>query len=121
MENDDIIFIPTLSNTDFKALKKLISENEPAGKVLWHLVFRRNLFTGREPDYDLRDQGMLDLRRMTYEVLTKAAVYRQVRFYTDTEKLTEQYDLMNTVKFYTLPIPVNPELQKGSPRLSHYR
>jgi hypothetical protein len=112
-EAHDIVFIPTLSVVDFMAIKELIKKNTAAKSVSWHLVFRRNLFTGREPEYDLRDTDMLHLRFHTYECAEHQELFGNVYFYTDTEKLTEQYARMNTVPFHTLPIPVNPKLQSG--------
>lgn len=108
---DDIVFIPTLSNVDLMGLKQLIKRNRHAREVSWHLVFRRNLFIGREPDYKKYEKDKDELREVTYECAIKD-VYKRMYFYTDTEKLTSQYELMHTVEFTTLPIPVNPKLEE---------
>ena len=103
----DIIFIPTLSVVDLSAIASLVSESAIAQAVSWHLVFRRNLFVGREPNYSKTDKDFLGFRRVMLKM--NGDVYSKVFFYTDTSKLSEQHNLMNTVKFHTLPIPVNPQ------------
>lgn len=105
----DLVFIPTLSNVDLGGLKRLVKRDRNAQAVSWHLIFRRNLLIGREPQYWKYEKDKNDLREITYDCALKD-VYKRMYFYTDTEKLTQQYHLMNTVGFNTLPIPVNPSL-----------
>ena len=110
----DIVFIPTLSVADLEAALEFIKENKSAQRVTWHLVFRRNLFIGREPVYDKSDKLFSDYRRVLIKF--SAIIQSNVFFYTDTEKLTEQYNLLNVAMFHTLPIPVNPEFLEANAR-----
>jgi len=104
----DIIFVPTISFSDLSGLASLINDSPQARKVSWHLVFRRNLFFGREVDYD---KNIPDYRTMRQILLTmKGKKFAKVFFYTDTEKLSEQYNLIYLSPFHTLPIPTNKSL-----------
>lgn len=109
----DLIFIPTLDIPDLKAVAGCISKHPRLRGISWHMVFRRNLFTGREPAYQIRNQEVLRFRKALLEFQKKAGAYENTYFYTDTNKLTQQYHFLKIVPFYTLPIPVNPRLQKN--------
>lgn len=107
----DIVFIPTLSETELMGVAELIKKHESACGPSWHMVFRRNLFAGREPVYRVTDKDVLTFRKILYRFVSlvdgRAATY----FYTDTERLSAQYNELNITEFSTLPIPINPALQ----------
>jgi len=106
----DIVFIPTLSEFDMLGLLYAFQKRTVAEKVSWHLLFRRNIFVGRDPQYS-QQMNNLKLLRSKFLYFRNQAQNHQVFFYTDTDKLTYQYNYLKAVLFSTLPIPVNEELQ----------
>jgi len=50
VENGDLIFVPTLGDLELTGIGICSKEKRLSG-IEWHLLFRRNLFTGREGDY----------------------------------------------------------------------
>ena len=107
IEEGDIIFVPTLSVLDLTAIHNVMEKNPRASRCSWHLLFRRNLFEGREPEYMRQIEAKTDLQ----EQLAYFAGCENVFFYTDTEALTIQYNRVSQVKFITMPIPINPDFQ----------
>jgi glycosyltransferase involved in cell wall biosynthesis len=108
---DDLVFIPTLSESDFVGLARCFRDEPLSQAPAWHVLFRRDIYSGREPSYGIdRDQiaqirrGLL--RQTLLDVMIKFARHR-VHFYTDTSRLTDQYNRLNTFEFATIPIPVN--------------
>lgn len=120
----DIVFIPTLGDVELLGVS-ICAGVKTLSKIKWHLLFRRNLFTGREPNYLFFSKS---IHLMTPEELMYAesvkntqltmSDFRQnfksgeVSFYTDTEPLTEQWNMLGLFKFTTLPIPHDESLNK---------
>jgi hypothetical protein len=100
----DVIFVPTISATEMAGLADLLAEGGTAAEAEWRLLFRRNLFPGRDLKGDLKDQHTLQVEQAFQESAAKLRGAR-VRFYTDTEELTRQYNQMNLFEFQTVPIP----------------
>ena len=103
---DDIVFIPTIGESELMGLANYLEDYPSAGKLSWHLLFRRNLFTGRDPDYAGQEE---DLRR-TMQVFRQVQALpcsKAIHFYTDTEQLTRQYNWLGIQPFMTLPVPVD--------------
>lgn len=111
MGEGDYMFIPTLDIPDLKAVAECIAKYPAARKISWHMIFRRNLFEGREPAYQIRKKEVLLFRTALLQFQKKTKACQNTYFYTDTEKLTEQYNFLKIIPFQTLPIPVNPKLQ----------
>ncbi|MFQ5502420.1 MAG: hypothetical protein ACE5EQ_08990, partial [Phycisphaerae bacterium] len=109
----DLVFVPTLSEQDLIGLGCCLKRHPVAGMVSWHLLFRRNLFTGTEADYErqMQDGPVLQSREAFRRFQGDAAGIR-TRFYTDTERLTDQYNRLGVIPFHTLPIPINPALSE---------
>lgn len=106
----DVIFIPTLSEFDMLGLLHAFRKNANSLKASWHLLFRRNVFIGRDPQY-LQQREHLQIFRKKFLYFKNQTPSHQVFFYTDTDKLTDQYDFLKTVPFKTLPIPINTDFQ----------
>ena len=79
--------------------------NAGSTKATWHLVFRRNIYIGREPDYAAQEEAQRQ-RRNTFRRFQQGLCGQKVLFYTDTEQLTHQYERLGAGSFHTLPIPV---------------
>lgn len=107
LSKGDIIFIPTLSTDDLEGVYQAIQNSKAAKECTWHLVFRRNIFEGREPEYS----GQMSKRRKEQRAFAKFAEIENVFFYTDTKELTRQYERLCGLQFTTLPIPINPDFR----------
>jgi glycosyltransferase involved in cell wall biosynthesis len=108
--SDEVIFIPTLSEADFVGLSRLFRADSRSTLPSWHLLFRRDIYAGREPSYaqdDGDDRVRRALLRATLLEITQKSKAHRVSFYTDTDRLTDQYRRLNAAEFSTLPIPVN--------------
>lgn len=111
LKKGDVIFIPTLGETELLAIIDLCRKSPAARNFRWRLMFRRNVYQGRPSTY-ARENDQLAIRRLRL-ILAKAAKILpdvDLRFYTDTDPLTTQYNLANLVPFETAPIPVDPAL-----------
>lgn len=106
-QSGDIIFIPTLSLADTRAVYQILEDIPEAKTYQWALLYRRNLFTGRDPGYRDQLNEQLEWRR----VFASFTEYQNVRFLTDTEQLKDQYRLLGVVSFEVAPIPMNPNFQ----------
>ncbi|GJQ25290.1 MAG: hypothetical protein HBSAPP02_03220 [Phycisphaerae bacterium] len=108
-QKGDVVFIPTLSDHDLSSLQSFLASEPAAHQASWHLLFRRDLLTT-----DDRKAGATlpsnPSAVQTFQRFHQAANGTDVRFYTDTDRLTHEYNAMGTSRFRTLPIPINPRL-----------
>lgn len=106
-KSGDVIFIPTLSLADTEAVYQIL-KHEPEAKTLkWFLLYRRNLYDGRNPEYANQINSKAEWRK----VFSKFIEYENVNFLTDTQELTDQYNTLGVLTFKTAPIPMNPAFQ----------
>ncbi len=103
---DDVIFIPTLGEAELMGLLRYIKVTPAAGDVSWHLLFRRPLFYGREPDYAGQEEDLRNSFRV-FRAVQDLAYKESIHFYTDTEQLSHQYNRLGIQPFETLPVPVD--------------
>ncbi|WP_448216420.1 hypothetical protein [Endozoicomonas sp. 2B-B] len=110
--DNDIVFIPTIGNIELKGCYKAI-KNHLKNEINWHFLFRRNIFSGREFDYSNQIKYQLNLIE-TLSLCKQISLRKPLclNFYTDTDLLSEQYNLLGLVKFCTLPIPQDTLLNK---------
>ena len=113
-EPGDIVFLPTVSEVEMLGLLQCFKKNPTSSRPTWHLLFRRDLYRGRGPDYPLQDRTQR-ARRNAFLHFTRDAAAGKVFFYTDTEELSVQYSRLG-VPFRTLAIPhTHPaEARRGS-------
>lgn len=111
LEEGDIVFIPTLSEVEMRGLLWYFRKDPRSAKATWHLVFRRNIYLGREPQYQGQEESLRPLR-LAFLKFKEALGGQKVFFYTDTEKLTAQYNRLHVAQFRTLPIPVSKEFTR---------
>ena len=100
----DIVFIPTLAEPEMLALLHCFRKHKPSLRPSYHLLFRRNLYAGREPDFDQQDHALLPIRNAFLKFHSSLST-QKVSFYTDTEELTAQYNRFKIFPFRTCPIP----------------
>lgn len=103
LEKGDIVFIPTLGLTELLGLLEYFRKSADSELASWHMLFRRNIYTGRETEYWRQDEKLRILRTLVYFIQNLQG--QRVFFYTDTEELTIQYNRLGISSFYTLPIP----------------
>ena len=113
LEKGDLVFIPTLSVIDMMGLHDFLKRDPDSSAATWHLLFRRDIYRGREPDFAAQDE-QLQAVRLAFHQLADGLPGHTICFYTDTDKLTDQYNRLNIVPFRTLPIPINPDFSAGS-------
>lgn len=102
----DVVFIPTISELEMSGLARFLRSNAPSRDAAWHLLFRRNLYTGRDPSYPQQDESLRPTRNLFHDVARQLAGHR-LHFYTDTDQLSAQWSRLGAGAFGTLPIPVD--------------
>lgn len=115
---DDVVFIPTLGEAELMGLLRYIKATPAAGDVSWHLLFRRPLFYGRDPDYAGQEEELRNSFRV-FRSVQELDCRDAVHFYTDTGQLTRQYNRLGVKPFETLPVPVDEDYlqEKAAPDL----
>lgn len=103
---DDVVFVPNVEPSEVLGFRRLFEQLPAAREPTWHLLFRRNIYTGRDPDYDAADEHLRGLRN-AFLHLREGLQGARVYCYTDTVQLTDQYNRLGIVPFATLPIPVD--------------
>jgi len=110
----DVVFIPTLAETEMIALLRYFRREPRSSLATWHLLFRRNIYAGREPDYPTQDEFLRPMRN-AFRRFRDQCEDRRVYFYTDTDRLTDQYNRLGVVPFTSLPIPVSGDYRCDPP------
>lgn len=100
----DIIFLPTVSAIELMGLTVFLARHPEARRAGWRLMFRRDIYRGREKDYGAQEAALESLRQVFQNCARKLAGV-DVRFYTDTVELTAQYNRLGAFRFTTGPIP----------------
>jgi glycosyltransferase involved in cell wall biosynthesis len=105
----DIVFIPTLSESDFVGLSTVLKTERESVGPSWHVVFRRDIYPdGPSPDQDDKRNKRVRraILRSSLRSIRRHCPDHRIYYYTDTERLTDQYRRLGS-RFSTLPIPVN--------------
>lgn len=108
-QKGDIVFIPTLSDHDLTSLQGFLAGEPNAHQASWHLLFRRDLLTSDDRKAGATLPANPSAVR-AFHRFHEAANGTDVRFYTDTDRLTHEYNRLGISPFRTLPIPINPRL-----------
>lgn len=108
---NDVVFIPTLSEKDMLGLREFYDSFPDAHKASWHLLFRRNLFDGPDPMDRLAPRPEA---RRAFRQFHQNLNGNVIKFYTDTDRLSDEYTSLGVSRFHTLPIPINPALVEKS-------
>lgn len=103
----DIIFMPTISTVEMVGLLSFFHRHPLAAQATWHLLFRRNIYNGRETDYGTQDKDVKPIRQAFQQLHEQLQQLRELKvyFHTDTEELKAQYNRLGIFPFHTLPIP----------------
>jgi hypothetical protein len=100
----DVLFLPTTSALELMGLSEMLKQRDPRNGPSWRLLFRRDIYRGRETQYGAQDGQLNDLRQVMAVAARKIARH-DVRFYTDTDELSAQHNRLGPLQFHTLPIP----------------
>ncbi|MCS7010655.1 MAG: hypothetical protein NZL98_04750 [Anaerolineales bacterium] len=119
LREGDVVFIPTLDEAEMLGLLNYFRRDPRSKLASWHLLFRRNIYSGRDPEYSTQDESLRPLRN-AFRYFQQQLAGQDVHFYTDTKQLTAQYNRLGSVIFHTLPIPVGEDYSvPSSPQDGH--
>ena len=110
VNDGDLIFVPTLGGVELSGIGQIGKSSKYRG-LDWHLLFRRNIFNGREPGY-LKQIPEIQEEVLYFSEFKQNFLHGKVSLYTDTVPLTEQYNTIGVYRFKTLPIPIGQNLAK---------
>lgn len=101
----DHVFIPTLSIAEARAVRDLIRYSAHARTPKWSLLFRRDVFDGYSVVWPTQEWQVHEARNLFASFVP---LYEEtaLAFFTDTDRLTEQYARLGSVPFRTTAIPV---------------
>src|SRR5271165_4659230 len=85
----DVVFLPTLSETELLGLGRAIGNCVPGDGIGWHVLFRRPPAPAR-PSYASTTDARLTQLKKCFTAFDEATRGHRIRFYTDTELLTRQ-------------------------------
>jgi hypothetical protein len=117
---DDIIFIPTLAEPEMLGLLRCFGKYSPSRLPGYHLLFRRNLYAGREPEFERQEEALLPVRNAFLHFRSALSGHR-VFFYTDTDELSCQFNRLRIFPFRTCPIPHTAPASEHEPVLEPLR
>lgn len=105
--DDAIVFVPNATGAELDGLALLSECGHASAAAHWAFLWRRPIFFGYPESYKGQMEAVRP-RRMEFARLRARAPHVSARFYTDTDQLTEQYNLLGVYPFTTLPVPVDP-------------
>jgi len=103
LSKEDIVFLPTSGLVEIFGISEYAKKKQNQCESSWHFLFRRNIFTGSPEQYSYM-YIKLRLFKLIFDKIKKNQ-YLKALFYTDSEDLTKQYNMIKSVEFQTLPIP----------------
>ncbi len=100
----DVVLLPTTSEIELAGLATVLRGAPSLAQAHWHLIFRRNLFPGRQ-EIEFSASPELTAVRGVFQSCADLHERGVLAYFTDTEELTAQYRLISGALFRTLPIP----------------
>lgn len=116
VKSDDIIFLPALSYVELMGLSKALHNAQLTNTPTIHTLFRWNPFAGIRMGYkaEIVDRQYIKKCFQSCEDLYDKGI---LRFYTDSDRLTEQYNQFSHCRFITIPIPHTYPMRDNSPQM----
>ncbi len=105
---EDVVFFPTFTEFDLECLAEFLASELSSIHVTWHVQFHFG-FLGRRKESFADNRSFQKMREHFRKQLRKIPEHR-LRFYTTTDRLASQYNLLEVAPFSALPYPVNPKL-----------
>lgn len=100
----DLVLLPTVSELELAAISAVLRRRPLLSKARWNLIFRRNIFPGRQ-QIEFSASPDLTALRAVFQSCAGLQSQGTLAYFTDTDELTEQYRLTSGAPFDTLPIP----------------
>ncbi len=107
LQQGDQIFFVTISEIEWLGLARFIATLPGADLVQWHLQFHFELFLGLPTEYE-KSAAEAQQVNAVFEDASQLTKHANIRFYTTSNELTEQYNRLDVETFETLAYPVNP-------------
>lgn len=86
-------------------MKRLGVERSPQ----FHLEYRHPLFRSDPTPQEFEESQNIQMHRQFFSLLEKWGPSSRMSFYTDTEELSRDHDLLGSLRFGVLPIPFRTE------------
>ena len=102
----DHVFLPSLDMAALDGISELLAASALARSLRWHIIIRRNLYTGYPHDWTAQ-AGLVDGWRELLTRFVRRAHGAAFHFYTDTPALTLQLSTVTLFDVETLPVPVD--------------
>lgn len=104
IESSDIVFLPTISYVELTGLGQVLRKYTHRVLPTIHVLFRWNPFSGTLVRYK-EELCHLQYIQQCFQACEDLYQQELLKFYTDSDRLTEQYNQFSHCKFITLPIP----------------
>lgn len=106
IESGDHVFLPTVFDLDVLGLAEFLHASAPSRRAVWHLYFHTNFLNGRPPQYSDQEHTGRAMRHVL-ERLQRVCSTHDVRCYTTTDELADQYNRLGVLHFRVLDYPVD--------------
>jgi hypothetical protein len=107
IDEDDHVFIPTLSLGEASAVRDLLNRNGEMRKASWSLLFRRDAYRGHSNEWEAQEWRVHAWRNF-FLSLVPLTSHMRLQFFTDTDPLTAQYNRFSGPVFRTTGVPARP-------------
>ncbi len=106
----DHVFLTTISELELMGLSLFLANHQASLQCHWHLQFHFNLFAGRPGEYR-RQAAIGEAINACFLASLSRLNYHSLHFYTTSETLADQYNLLDVGEFHSLPYPIAPEFE----------
>ena len=113
LKDNDLVVIPTAGIGEVEGVRQLLDKRPEAMTLSWRLIFRRDVIPGiRTVDIPpSKRPGAFNALRKSLRCLKEIAYTPDIKFFTDTDELTQDYNMLGVYPFQTTTIPVDEELR----------
>ncbi len=116
-DESDQVFFTTVSEVDLLGLATYLANNPRTMLPTWHCQFHFSVFSGRPGEFEQQSQREVMVHHSLRAALARIP-YHELRFYTTSRELQDQYRRFPHVSFDELPYPIEPALfenQRATP------
>lgn len=106
LEEGDRAFLAGASELELMGLASFLCNHPRTIQIRWNVLFHFNLFHGRPIEYSRQFPTARRVQQCFASALRRIP-YHDVRFFTTTDELTDQYNRLNVARFQTLTYPIN--------------
>lgn len=122
LETGDYIFMPTVGETEILAVAEFLRKSKLARGLKWRLLIRRDAFHGYKSGWSSQGENILLFKlKNIFNYISELIDEIDVKWYTDTEQLAEQYYRISNRRFHVLPIPTGDSQLTISERRDDFR